>query len=159
MPSWDELWSSFEALCIAGHDAIRRAAVAYFYDHDIQAIWDTVMRAFAPLTVQAAYAAAWIDVGDFDIPSLKNAALGKRILGETWPEIVAGFRALPPADVETSRNDLNAAVIEIAHRFDRWLGEIGFGCEQLDDGSLYFHIYEHQDWATLSSPTAPSPEP
>lgn len=37
MPSWDELWSSFEALCIAGHDAIRQAAVAYFYDHDVQA--------------------------------------------------------------------------------------------------------------------------
>jgi hypothetical protein len=148
MPSRDELWSSFEALCIAGHNAIRHAAVAYFYDHDVQAIWDAVMRAFAPLTVQAAYAAAWINAEERDIPRLKNAALGKRMLGESWSEVIGAFRALPLADVETSRDDLNASVIQIAHRFDDWLGEIGFGCEQLDDGSLYFHVYEHKDWAT-----------
>lgn len=148
MPPWKGLWSSFEALCVAGHNAIREAAVAYFYDHDVQAIRDAVMSAFAPLTVQAAYAAAWIDVAKIDAPSLKNAALGMRMLGETWPAVISALRALPPADVEAGRDDLEASVIEIARRFDDWLGEIGFGCEALDDGSSYFHVYEHEDWAT-----------
>lgn len=77
----DDMWSSFEALCVAGHNAIREAAVVYFYNHDVQAIFDTVMNAFSPMTVQAAYVAAWIDADDLELPRLENVALDQRMLG------------------------------------------------------------------------------
>ena len=149
--SRDGLWASFEALCVAGHNAIHDAAIAYFYEHDVQAIWDTVMNAFSPLTVQAAYVAAWVDTTDSKIPRLNNAALDERMLGEGWSEVVNAFRALPAADVATDRDRLDAIVIEIAHRFDDWLGAMGFGCEQLPDGQLFFHVHEHEDW-TIRGP-------
>lgn len=147
-PPWDALWSSFEDLCAAGHNAIHEAAVAYFYYHDVEAIWDAVMRAFSPMTVQAAYTAAWIDVRGLQTPCLEDSALDARMLGRAWPELIRAFRKLPAADVEASREELEATVIEIAHRFDDWLRVIGFGCEQLDDARLYFHVYEHENWVT-----------
>jgi hypothetical protein len=147
-PARDDLWPSFEALCVAGHDAIHKAAIAYFYEHDVQAIWDTVMNAFSPLTVQAAYVAAWIDAERLQIPRLENDALDERMLGDAWRDVITAFRALPAADVETERNALNAIVIEIAHRLDDWLAQIGFACEQLPDGELYFRVHEHEDWTT-----------
>ncbi len=106
------------------------------------------MRAFSPMTVQAAYVAAWIDAGDLQTPYLDNSALDALMLGEAWREVISDFRKLPAADVGASREELEATVIEIAHRFDEWLGLIGFGCEQLDDGRLYFHVYEHENWVT-----------
>jgi len=147
-PGRDGLWSSFEALCVAGHNAIHKAAIVYFYDHDVQAIWDAVMNAFSPLTVQAAYVAACIDTDDLQVPRLENAALEQRMLGEPWRGVVAALRTLPAADVEADRGTLDAIVIDIAHRFDDWLGQIGFACEQLPDGGLYFHVHEHEDWTT-----------
>lgn len=147
-PPQDDLWLSFESLCVAGHNAIQEAAVAYFYDHDVRAIWDTVMRAFSPMTVQAANVAAWIDAGGLQIPRLHNPELHKRMLGEPWSNLISSFRKLPSAEVEAARNDLDRLVIEIAHRFDEWLAQIGFGCEVLNDGSLYFHVHEHEDWTT-----------
>jgi hypothetical protein len=147
-PGRDELWSSFEALCIAGHNAIHTAAIAYFHDHDVQAIWDTVMNAFGPLTVQAAYVAAWIDADDVQVPRLQNAALDQRMLGGPWRAVVAVLRTLPAADIETDRGALDAIVIEAAHRFDDWLNQIGFACEELPEGGSYFHVHEHEDWTT-----------
>lgn len=146
-PSREGLWSAFEYLCAAGHNAIYHAAVAYYYNHDVEAIWNAVLRAFSPLTVQAAYVAAWVDTDEIELPTLENAALDARMLGQPWREVVTAFRRLPAADVETPRVDLDAIVIEIAQRFDAWLAEIGFGCEQVGEG-LYFHVYEHEDWVT-----------
>jgi hypothetical protein len=147
-PPWDGLWSSFENLCAAGHNAIHKAALAYFYDHDVEAIWDSVMRAFSPITVQTAYVAACIDSADLQTPCLDNSALDARMLGGAWRKVISAFLKLPAADVEASREEIETTVIEIAHRFDDWLRVIGFGCEQLDDGRLYFHVYEHENWVT-----------
>jgi hypothetical protein len=51
-------------------------------------------------------------------------------------------------------------VIEIARRFDDWLAQIGFRSQVLDDGSHYFHVYEHEDGASgrrLTRPERRSP--
>lgn len=155
-PSRESLWSAFGYLCVAAHNAIHDAAVAYYYNHDVEAIWNAVLSAFSPLTVQAAYLAAWVDADELDdIPTLENAALNARMLGQAWPDVVAAFRRLPAADIATPRAELDAIVIEIAQRFDAWLAEIGFGCEQVDEG-LHFHVYEHQDWVTRGPVPVPA---
>jgi hypothetical protein len=147
-PRAELLWAGFEALTVAAHNAIRTAAVAYFYDHDVPAIWETVMRAFSPMTVQAAYIAAWLDAGQLPTPSLARPILADRMLGVAWPGVLAALRTLPDATIPANREALDTAVVNLAHRLDEWLEEIGFGCEQLDDGQLYFHVYEHEEWAT-----------
>jgi hypothetical protein len=139
------IWSSFEALCAAGHDAIHTAAVAYYYDHDVEAIWRAVIGAFSPMTVQSAYLAVWVDAAGVPVPSLADTELSERMLGEGWSEVVAAFCRLPPADTPVPHSELATAVIEIAHRFDDWLADIGFACEQVGDG-LRFDVYEHEDW-------------
>jgi hypothetical protein len=145
-PTSRDPWPSFGPLCAASHNAIHEAAVAYFYNHQTEVVRDVVMRAFAAMTVQAAYVAAWIDAHDLATPALEDAALHERMLGEPWNDVIDAFRTLPPADMETSREALERIAIEIARRFDEWLEEIGFGLEVLDDGSHYFHVYEHEDW-------------
>jgi hypothetical protein len=150
-PERDELWTSFEALCGAAHDAIHDAAIDYYYDHDVQAIWDTVMKAFSPLTVQAAYVAAWLDADDLATPRLENDALDERVLGATWPHVISALRTLLAADTEVDRVTLDAMVIAIAHKFEDWLDAIGFACEQLPDGGLHFHVHDHEDWATRAA--------
>jgi hypothetical protein len=157
-PDRDDLWASFEALCIAAHDAIHSAAIAYYRDHDVEAIWNTVMNAFAPITVQAAYVAAWLDADELDTTRLANADLDSRMLGEAWPPVIAALRALPSANAETDRTALDAMVMTIARRFEEWLAEIGFACEQLPNGQLFFHVHEHEDWVTRSAVgQAPTP--
>ena len=147
-PERDQLWTSFEALCAAAHDAIHEAAITYYRFHDVEAIWDTVMNAFGPITVQAAYVAAWLDTDELDTPRLENTDLDSRMLGDAWPPVIVALRALPSAEVETDRTALDAMVITIARRFEEWLAEIGFACEQLPDGQLFFHVHEHEDWVT-----------
>jgi hypothetical protein len=155
-PERDELWSAFETLCGAAHDAIHQAAIAYYFDHDVQAIWDAVMSAFGPLTVQAAYVAAWIDTDNADIPRLQHGALDRRMLGASWPQMITALRTLPDAETEIDRTALDTMVIAIAHQFVSWLDAIGFACEQLPDGQLYFHVHEHEDWTTRVAVGKPS---
>jgi hypothetical protein len=147
-PPRDELCSSFESLCGACHNVIRDAAVDYFYDHNVERMWNAVMGAFSPSTVQAAYVVAWVDADDRQPPVLADAALDKRRLGDAWREVITAIRALPPADVAADRDQLDVAVIEIAHCFDDWLAVSGFRCEHQNDGGLHFHVYEHEDWVT-----------
>lgn len=155
-PERDELWSAFEALCIAAHDAIHEAAVAYYYAHNVQAIWDTVMKAFSPLTVQAAYVAAWADTDDLGTPRLGNTVLHERMLGATWESVITALRSLPSADTEVDRGAVDAMVIAVAHQFEDWLNTIGFACELLPNEQLHFHVYEHEDWVTRA-PVGPGP--
>lgn len=145
-PDWEELWVAFSHLCAASHNAIHEAALAYFYDHDVEAIWRTVMQAFSPLTVQAAYVAAWLDANDLQTPSMSDRDLHERMLGEPCSDAIAAFRKLPAAEVETSRDELERLVIEVAQRLEDWVMQIGFRPEPLVDGGLHFHVYEHEDW-------------
>jgi len=150
LPSGSEdPWCSFVVLCAASHNAIHEAAVCYFRDHDTAAMESTVMRAFSALTVQSAYVAARVDQDAVPMPVLSDENLGKRMLGDAWSRVIAALRRLPPANVETSRQELESTQDAIARGMDEWLEGIGFGLEVLSDGH-YFHVYEHRDWVVRS---------
>ncbi len=103
------------------------------------------MRAFSAMTTQAGYIAAQLEVADRATPSLRDAELHARMLGDTWYAVVAELRKLPPADERVGRDQLEQAILRIAVILDRWMEQVGFRAEVLDDGSLFFHVYEHED--------------
>lgn len=114
-------WGSFHALCAAGHDAIHRAAVAYFWDpgKDVQQFRTAVMTAFAAMSTQAGYVAAQLQVGGLPTPGLDDARLDERMLGEPFRQVIASLHELPAADEGVERGELERAVLRVAG----WLGE------------------------------------
>ncbi len=144
----DDPWASFEALCEAGHNAINRAAVDYYWDplKDVELVRNAVMTAFSAMTTQAGYVAAQFEVAALPTPSLTNRALHERMLSKPWDAVVTELRKLPGADQRISRPELDTSILRIAALLDDWLEQLGFRTEVLDDGTLFFHVYEHEDW-------------
>jgi hypothetical protein len=144
----DDPWGSFEALCEAGHNKIHEAAVAYYWDpaKDVQPVMSSVMQAFSAMTTQAGYIAAQLEEANRATPKLGNADLHERMLGEEWHTVVAELRKLPPADQRVDREELERAILRIAARFEKWLEQMGFRAEVLDEGNTFFRVYEHEDW-------------
>ena len=144
----DDPWGSFPSLCVAGHNAIHEAAVNYYWDptKNGQPVMETVMRAFSAMTTQAGYVAAQLEVAGRPTPSLDDPELNERMLGNQWRQVITDLRKLPPADERIDRDELETAVLRVAAGLVRWLNHMGFGAELLDNGSTYFHVYEHEDW-------------
>jgi hypothetical protein len=141
-------WPSFEALCTASHDAIHDAATDYYWDpvKDVQAFRNVVMTAFAAMSTYAAYVAAQLQVGGLPTPELEEAPLDKRMLGEPFRRAIERLRELPSAEERVRRDDLEAAVVDVAGLLAGWLRQIGFEDEVRADGTLFFHVHEHGDW-------------
>jgi hypothetical protein len=143
-----DLWATFSYVFATTHNAIHDAAVACTRDRDIDAFRRAVITAFAALTVQPAYIAAWLDCSDLPTPRLDDSVLDGRILGAARDGVIDAFRELPPADSATPRDELNSMVIALARRFEEWIDGIGFLPEALPGGGGYFHIHDHEDWYT-----------
>ncbi len=144
----DDPWGSFHALCAAAHDEIHQAAVSYFWDpgKDVQAFRTAVLTAFAAMSTQAAYVAAQLQVGGLPTPVLDDAGLDERMLGEPFRQVITSLRGLPPADERVERDELERVVLRVAGRLAEWLRQIGFEDEARQEGNLFFHVYEHEDW-------------
>jgi hypothetical protein len=140
---------SFQGLCATSHDAIHEAAVEYCSDpsKDVQPFRVAVLAAFGAMSTQAGYVAAQLQVGGLPTPVLDDDRLDERMLGEPFKQVIASLRELPPADERVERGELEAAVLRVAGLLAEWLRHIGFEDEPLDDdGGLFFHVYEHEDW-------------
>lgn len=144
----DDPWGSFQTLCAASHDAIHRAAVDYYWDpvKDVQAFRTAVLTAFAAMSTQVGYVAAQMQVGGLPTPSLEDGRLDERMLGEPWKQVIARLQELPSAEERIERDELEKAVLTVAGLLDEWLIQIGFKDEPLEDGTIFFHVFEHEDW-------------
>jgi len=144
----DDPWGSFQALCAASHNAINRAAVEYYWDpgKDVQAFRTAVLTAFAAMSTQVGYVAAQLQVGGLPTPSLEDGRLDERMLGEPWKQVIARLRELASAEERVERGELEGAVLAVAGLLAEWLRQIGFKDEPLEDGTLFFHVFEHEDW-------------
>jgi len=142
------VFGSFQALCAASHDAIHRAAVDYYSDpgKDVQAFRTAVLTAFAAMSTQIGYVAAQLQISGLPTPSLDDGRLDERMLGEAWKQVIARLRELPSAEKRVERDELEGAVLAAAGLLAEWLGQIGFKDEPLEDGTLFFHVFEHEDW-------------
>jgi hypothetical protein len=98
----EDPWQSFGTLCVAAHNAIHVASVSYFYNHDTGAIMDAVMRAFSPMTGQAAYIAAWIDAHNRSAPHPGGRRAPRT---DAWQAVEGGARRVPEAPAGGHRDD------------------------------------------------------
>lgn len=102
--------------------------------------------AFNAIATATGYVAAEIDATDEARLPQVAIDLARRLLGGVWVDLVRALRKLPPADVETSRADLDAQAHEVARCVEAWLEHIGFAWDSTDDGGLFFHVLKAQQW-------------
>jgi hypothetical protein len=123
-------------------ETIRGAATRYHHDLDVAVIGQTVSDAFLALATSTAYVAAEIDATggrrDVDVAADVYAEL----LGPRWRAVVDELRRLPPGDVPTRGDRLDAQAYRVAARLEDWLEHIGFSWKNHADGRLYFGVLD-----------------
>jgi hypothetical protein len=127
-------------------ETIRAAATRYQHDLDVAVIGQTVSDAFLALATSTAYVAAEIDATGGHRDVNVDVDVYAQLLGPRWRAVVEELRRLPPGDVPTGGEHLEAQAYRVAARLEDWLEHIGFSWKSHADGRLYFGVLDAPAW-------------
>lgn len=141
----EESWhlAGIDRLAKIFYNEVRTACRRYQCDLDVLAVAKSTLEAFHALTTSSAYIAAELDEtgrGPLDLKLDLEDDLDGLVLGSEWRNVLAQLQRLPPADVTTPRDQLDAIALEIACSLAVWLEAIGFKIEQLGPDESHFEI-------------------
>ncbi len=142
----DSHLAHFGTIARRTQETIQGASSRYHRDLDVAVIGQTVSDAFLALATSTAYVAAEIDATGGRRDVVVDADVYARLLGPRWRAVIEELRRLPPGDIPTGGERLDAQAYRVAARLEEWLEHIGFSWKNHADGALRFGVLNAPGW-------------